>query len=801
MTELADVRPVTRYYLGLAADPYDALSTVVWTEVPNTQVKVRTLRWGAQHELARVEPSYCSLLLDNTGGDFEALNPASPYYPNLRPLNRLRTVDTWPANLLTANQESLESGTTGWAADTNCAIAQSILAAHSGIASLALTATAAGLMAARTPTGVSGIPVTAGDDYEAHLHARAGTGTMATSIVVRWYDAGGAFISDSGSNALDATATEFIPIGSVVTAPAGAAFAAVLPVMVAASAGDVGYLDSISFAPAGVRFTGYVTDWPRSWTGINQAVVQLEAWDALGAVLNAVDIPAWQWEMEVRKLIEELPATGKAVWLRLNETSGTVAADSSGFGIDGQYQGSPTLGQDGFTPDDDKAALFVTGSRASLPYKNLISDYPFSVASWFFCGTDLTGARMIFSAYDGPNTGSLQNLQILILSSGFGADAGKVVASVANPHPSGTTVKSTVTVNDGWHHLVVVAASSTDFKLYIDGVDRTAAVLTTAHSYPNDLITGYAVGNNPAAAFGDFRFGYSAGDVLDEVLILDGVALTAGQADVLYEAALGQPDLVNHTGQALQRLLDDLGWPAADRDIDSGLTVVQQGLVAGKALGYMQRLEVTEGGRLFVNGAGQIVFQDRHAVLQAPYTVSQATFGEDHAAGEIGYIGPFNHGEDDLDIRNDVRVGNVGGTVQVARSKASKDRYGWKTLSLTDLLGTSNEEARDRANRDLALYSEPVTRIRSITVKPQEDAAQGTGVWPALLGLGQNSRVTVKATPPGASLITQQSHVERLEETVTPKDWQVTLGLSAAQAGEAWIVGTSALDTGTVLAY
>jgi hypothetical protein len=638
VADITAVRPVRKVYLGLTANPYDALSTVVWTEVPSAKVKATTLKWGAQHELARVEPSRAMVALDNVDGDFEALNTASPYYPNLRPLNRLRIVDTW-----------------------------------------------------------------AGVDY--------------------------------------------------------------------------------------IRFTGYVTDWPRSWTGINQSIVQLEAYDALGAVLNAVDIPAWPWEMEIRNLIENLPATGKAVWLRLNESSGTVAADSSGFGLNGQYQGSPTLGVDGFTPDGDKAVRFVTESRASLPYKNLITGYPFTVACWFRAGTSTLATRSILMAYDGPSS-PRQLVQVYV--SGQSPTNGYVVADVASALPTRTRVRSSVLVNDnGAHFLVVAFESSTSFKLYLDGVDRTTAIDTNAHAFPNDLLTGYSVGNTPAVAFGDFRFGEAETEVLDEVLVLDGVALSAAQVDDLYESAVPIPDFLflAKSGTRLARLLDALGWPTADRSIAAGLTSVQQGYAAGKALAYAHRLDVTEGGRLFVNGAGQIVFQDRHAVLQAPYTVSQATFGE--GVGEIGYVGPFDHGEDDADIYNDVRVANVGGVVQVARNKASKDRYGWKTLNLTDLLGNSDEESRDRANRDLAIYSEPTTRIRQLVVKPQEDAAQGTTVWPNLLGLGQNSRVTVKAQPPGAPLLTQESHVERLEETVTPKDWQITLGLSAAQAQEFAVWGTS----------
>lgn len=648
MPFITAVRPVRRYYLGLTADPYDALSTVTWTELPNTQVYSSTLNWGAQHELQRVEPSRVSLVLDNREADFEPANTGSPYYPDLRPLNRLRIVDTWD-----------------------------------------------------------------GVDY--------------------------------------------------------------------------------------IRFTGYVVDWPRSWTGPNRATVTVEAFDSLGAVLNAVNLPAWPWELVVRSIIEQVPSTGKAVWLRLNETSGTVAADSSGYNLDGQYQGSPTLGQAGLTPDGDKAVRFVSGSRASLPYKDLISGYPWSLSCKFTCDPDTAQDKFILGAYDGATAPVRQMVQVFVRGDSL-PEAGKIIALVANPYPTGTQVISSITVDDGGqHHLVVVFNSSTDFKIYLDGVDRTSAWASNAHAFPNDLQTGYGVGNNPASTFGGWHFGLTAGDILDEVLVVDGYAITALEAGRLSLASYATPGLLSKSGLRLDSALTLIGWPSADRDIDDGLTTVQQGFVAGKFLAYAQRLDMTEGGRFFQAADGVLTFHDRHRILQPPYTVSQATFGD--GAGEIGYQAPFNHGEDDLDIHNDIQRGNVGGKVQVRRDKASKDRYGWKTHAITDMLGTSDEEARDRATRDLALYKDPVTRIRSITIRPQEDAAAGTTVWEKVLAFGQNTRVTVKAQPPGSPLITQQSHIESCQETVTAKDWTMTLGLSAAQSVEFWILGTSELGTGTRLSY
>jgi hypothetical protein len=643
------VRPVRRYYLGLEADPYDALSTVAWEEV--LKVPSSTLSWGAQHELQRVEPSRCSVTFDNRDARFEPANTGSPYYPNLRPLNRLRIVDTWD-----------------------------------------------------------------GVDY--------------------------------------------------------------------------------------IRFTGYVVDWPRSWTGPNRATVTVEAFDSLGAVLNAVNLPAWPWEFQVRSIIEKVPSTGKAVWLRLNETSGTVAADSSGYNLDGQYQGTPTLGVAGLTADGDKGfspRRTGDGERASLPYKDLITGYPFSIHCLFKTGLDRSAQKAILYASAGPTPPVRQQFAVYIDATS-GLQPGKILLSLWSASGNDRRVYSSGTVdNSVEHRLAVVATSASDIKLYVDGVDVTVVDLAGSPPFPNDLVTGYGIGNTPAVVFGDFSFGTADGDVLDEMLILDGYALTTTDIGRLSFTAAATPGLLSKSGLRLDNALTLIGWPSADRDIDDGLTTVQQGFVAGKFLAYAQRLDVTEGGRFFQAADGVLTFHDRHRILQPPYTVSQATFGD--GAGEIGYQAPFNHGEDDLDIHNDIQRGNVGGKVQVRRDKASKDRYGWKTHAITDMLGTSDEEARDRATRDLALYKDPVTRIRSITIRPQEDAAAGTTVWEKVLAFGQNTRVTVKAQPPGSPLITQQSHIESCQETVTAKDWTMTLGLSAAQSVEFWILGTSELGTGTRLSY
>jgi hypothetical protein len=184
--------------------------------------------------------------------------------------------------------------------------------------------------------------------------------------------------------------------------------------------------------------------------------------------------------------------------------------------------------------------------------------------------------------------------------------------------------------------------------MYLDGNDVTVPVVTAAHSYPNDLLTGYAVGNNPAAAFGDFRFGYSADDILDEVVLYD-YALSAARIDRHFVAAIVLASPLSHSGQLVIRLLDEADWPA-DYDVDTGESVLQFLTSAGSVTANLQKVEDSEQGALFVDEAGDVIFHDRHALLRSPYNTSQVTL--EQGVGTLAYEPPVVWGNDDAELFN-----------------------------------------------------------------------------------------------------------------------------------------------------
>jgi hypothetical protein len=173
-------------------------------------------------------------------------------------------------NMLTQNQGSLETDTTGWAANVNCAIARTTAQALDGLASLQLTSTAGGDMSAITPTGLNGTAVQPSTQYTALASFRTSASVRAVHVDILWYTAAGALISTSTGASVNDAANGWVTASITTNSPANAAFAAVRAYVVAAgAANEVHYVDEISLAP------GSSTQWFRGGlTGLTNGEVQ-----------------------------------------------------------------------------------------------------------------------------------------------------------------------------------------------------------------------------------------------------------------------------------------------------------------------------------------------------------------------------------------------------------------------------------------------------------------------------------------------------------------------------------------------
>ena len=95
------------------------------------------------------------------------------------------------------------------------------------------------------------------------------------------------------------------------------------------------------------------------------------------------------------------------------------------------------------------------------------------------------------------------------------------------------------------------------------------------------------------------------------------------------------------TGTAFGAVLDEAGWPAADRDIDAGQSTMDRFWVDGKhTLPALRMIERSESGFILETADGKIRFEDRHRRLKAPHLTSQATFS-DALAATLRYSNPI----------------------------------------------------------------------------------------------------------------------------------------------------------------
>lgn len=150
-------------------------------------------------------------------------------------------------NLLTLNQGSLETDTTGWEADLNATIARNTaLGGADGVANLAITATGAGDTAARTLGGAGAIAVTVGGQYTALASVRP-TVNRNVQVGIRWYDASNAPLSTTLGTSTPVTTGVWTQLSVTATAPALATRGAVLVYVIAAGASEVHHADKIAF--------------------------------------------------------------------------------------------------------------------------------------------------------------------------------------------------------------------------------------------------------------------------------------------------------------------------------------------------------------------------------------------------------------------------------------------------------------------------------------------------------------------------------------------------------------------------
>ncbi len=256
----------------------------------------------------------------------------------------------------------------------------------------------------------------------------------------------------------------------------------------------------------------------------------------------------------------------------------------------------------------------------------------------------------------------------------------------------------------------------------------------------------------------------------------EGVAITTIQAvDAFRLAQLAQISTVagatagELSGARVNDILDQISWPASQRDIDAGLTTLQADPGTNRtALQALFTVAESEYGAIYVSADNNFVFQDRN-VTAGSIGGTPTVFADDGSG--ISYF-------DATWILNDVLVFNkatitrVGGSPQVALSQASIDKYFLHSYFLDNLLMESDAVALDYARAYVASRQETTIRVDAI-VLDLYTPNYNLGII-AALGLDFFDPITVKTTQPGGSVLEKTLQVFGVRMAITPNSWKTT---------------------------
>ena len=221
------------------------------------------------------------------------------------------------------------------------------------------------------------------------------------------------------------------------------------------------------------------------------------------------------------------------------------------------------------------------------------------------------------------------------------------------------------------------------------------------------------------------------------------------------------------SGTRINKILDQIGWPASMRDVDAGQTSLLADPGSPRtALEAMQTVELSEYGSLYVNANGEFVFQDR-AFTTSSVTGTPVVFNDNGT--DIPYFNAIWLLNDVL-IYNSAQITRTGGTTQTAINQASIDKYFVHSYNQQNLLMQTDAVALDYARAYVASRAETTTRCDAITLDLYTDN-YNAGIT-AALDLDFFDPVTITTTQPGSSALTKTLQVFGVAHSITPNSWK-----------------------------
>lgn len=552
-------------------------------------------------------------------------------------------------------------------------------------------------------------------------------------------------------------------------------------------------------------FTGFLDRIEQSYEYPNEAVAIFSCSDGF-QVLQAAGLPGSVFELEMR-------ADSPTTWFRLGEgspatarldgdlTSAALAADSV-TGLTAPIAGSEVV--------FGSAALVRRDNGTSASFTavdDLVDISAFALvnrSAWtleFVMQHDTVIGTSAFYAYAQVAATQIQPnfVTVFMPTPGTGND-GEIMVQVVDSTGTSSISYSTTRVDDNVpHHVAVTYTTAGTITVYIDGSAANNVVFSTGAT----------------ALIAAKRTAYIGSTNLGVNQSFDGLL----QEFAMYTRVLSDTRILEHAKamrvtqgqwfgdtatQRVVRVLNQAGWSTTDRIFGSvNGSILQDTSLGGTALTYLQSVENTERGRLFIGKGGDLVFFGRRDAWSPPFNQVAYTFGDSAAAGEYPYSS-FGLSTDLDTVKNVAKVSREGGAVITATDAASVAKYRPRVEDKTNMLHSTDAESLDRANFDVAQYKDPVNKLPSIVVQPRRSP---TTLFPCILGMELGTRLLVKRRPQNVgSPISKEVIVEGISTSydASAKDYEVTLFVSELDAIKVWVLDdpdSSILDSTTRLGF
>jgi hypothetical protein len=238
------------------------------------------------------------------------------------------------------------------------------------------------------------------------------------------------------------------------------------------------------------------------------------------------------------------------------------------------------------------------------------------------------------------------------------------------------------------------------------------------------------------------------------------------------------------TGTRINQILDQIEWPNSARDVDAGLTTVQNDPGTQRtALAACQTVSTTEYGAFYVDASGSFVFQDREVTVSS-IAGTPVLFSDDGTGiiyKDAGWV------LNDVLVFNKSTVVRAGGSPQVAINQDSIDKYFLHSYYVDNLLMQTDAVALDYARAYTASRQETSVRCDFLNLDlytPDYNA----GII-AALELDFFDPITVKTTQPGGSYLEKTLQIFGVSNRITPQSFLVNF-VTLEAIIDGFIIGT-----------